>query len=201
MLYLGVPTNCLFTIDDICAKLKLQSGHGSLSKVDVIRLILMRVKLDDSFERLGHMFGISVSRAAVIFATYVPLVSSHLKQFVYWPTREFIRSRVPLAFRKRYSDVESIIDAFEIQLEKPSNVLWQAQTWSNYKHCNTFKYLISITSNGLINFISSGFGGRIADDDLTVSSGFIAQLKKGALVMADRGFKNIFSALKAAYCR
>jgi len=161
----------------------------------------MRVKLDDSFERLGHMFGISASRAAVIFATYVPLVSSHLKQFVYWPTKEFIRARVPLAFRKRYSDVESIIDAFEIQIEKPSNVMWQAQTWSNYKHCNTFKYLISITPDGLINFISKGFGGRIADDDLTVSSGFIAQLKKGALVMADRGFKNIFSALKTAYCR
>lgn len=201
MLYLGVPSNCLFVIDDICDKLALQSGHGSLSKVDIIRLILMKVKLDDSFERLGHMFGISKSRASVIFSTYAPLVSSHLKQFVYWPTREFIRARVPLAFRKRYSDVESIIDAFEIQIEKPSNVMWQAQTWSNYKHCNTFKYLISITPDGLINFISREFGGRIADDDLTVSSGFIAQLKKGALVMADRGFKNIYSALKTALCR
>ena len=109
----------------------------------------MKVKLDDSFERLGHMFGISKSRASVTFSTYAPLFSSHLKQFVYWPSREFIRVRVPLAFRKRYSDVESIIDAFEIQIEKPSNVMWQGQTWSHYKHCNTLKYLISITPDGL----------------------------------------------------
>ena len=38
-----------------------------------------------------------------------------------------------------------IIDCFEIFIERPSNLLARAQTFSNYKHHNTVKVLIGIT--------------------------------------------------------
>ena len=42
----------------------------------------------------------------------------------------------------------SIIDCSEIFIEQPKNLTARAQTWSNYKHNNTAKYLIGITLSG-----------------------------------------------------
>ena len=39
----------------------------------------------------------------------------------------------------------------------------KAVTWSTYKHHNTVKYLISITPQGTVSFISKGYGGRASD--------------------------------------
>ncbi|KAI8425266.1 hypothetical protein MSG28_007055, partial [Choristoneura fumiferana] len=54
----------------------------------------------------------------------------------------------------------------EIEIQKPKNVIHQALTWSEYKNANTFKYLISCTPDGLIRFVSKGYGGRVSDIDL-----------------------------------
>ncbi len=41
-------------------------------------------------------------------------------------------------------DVAVIIDCFEVFVERPSNLLARAITWSFYKHHNTVKVLIGI---------------------------------------------------------
>lgn len=50
------------------------------------------------------------------------------------------------------------------------------------------KYLIGITPQGSIQFISVGFGGRSSDKEITISSEFFQKLVEGDVVMADRGF-------------
>lgn len=81
-----------------------------------------------------------------------------------------------------------IIDCFEIFIERPSNLLARAQTFSNYKHHNTVKVLIAITPQGSICFTSKAWGGRTSDKYLTDNCGLLNHLKPGDLVMADRGF-------------
>jgi hypothetical protein len=50
---------------------------------------------------------------------------------------------MPMEFRKYFGvKVSIIIDCFEIFIDRPSNLLARAETWSNYKHHNTVKYLI-----------------------------------------------------------
>ncbi|GBP75134.1 hypothetical protein EVAR_42377_1 [Eumeta japonica] len=58
--------------------------------------------------------------------------------------------------RRKYHHVSCIIDCLEIEIQKPSNAVHQALTWSDYKKANTLKYLISSTPDGLVNFISPG---------------------------------------------
>ena len=82
----------------------------------------------------------------------------------------------------------SIIDCFELFIEKPSRLTSSAQTWSQYKHNHTLKYLISITPQGLISFISQGWGGRTSDQKITKESGYLENLLADDLVLADRGF-------------
>ncbi|KAI8514872.1 hypothetical protein Bbelb_074630 [Branchiostoma belcheri] len=52
-----------------------------------------------------------------------------------------IRACMPLQFSK-YPTTRIIIDCTEIFIEAPSAMLAQSQTWSNYKHHNTWKALV-----------------------------------------------------------
>ena len=81
-----------------------------------------------------------------------------------------------------------IIDCFEVFIERPSSNKPRAQTWSNYKHHNTCKFLIGITPQGSISFVSQAWGGRVSDVHLTESCGILNKLMHGDLVIADRGF-------------
>ena len=69
-----------------------------------------------------------------------------------------------MEFRKKIGlKVISIIDCFEIFIDKPSNLLARCKTYSSYKNHNTVKLLISITPQGTVSFISKAWGGRASD--------------------------------------
>ena len=108
---------------------------------------------------------------------------------VVWPDRNELRLSLPYAFRNGdFLNTVCIIDCFEIFMERPKNLLASAQCYSSYKsHC-TQKYLIGITPQGTISFISNGWGGRTSDKHITENSGFLSNLLPGDLVLADRGF-------------
>ena len=84
--------------------------------------------------------------------------------------------------------VTVIIDCFEVFIEKPSNLLARAQTFSNYKHHNTIKILIGITPQGSISFVSESWGGCTSDKIFTENCRFLDKLVPRDVVMADRGF-------------
>ena len=84
--------------------------------------------------------------------------------------------------------MSGIIDCFELFLEKPSNLLAKACTWSQYKHYNTAKYLICISPQGVITFISKGWSDCTSDKHITEHSGFLKHLHHDDVILADRGF-------------
>ena len=96
---------------------------------------------------------------------------------------------MPECFRKSFKDkVAVIIDCFEVFIERPSNLLARAATWSTYKHHNTAKFLIGITPQGVMSYISDVWGGRVSDKYLTEHCGILAKLLPGDIVLTDRGF-------------
>ena len=54
-----------------------------------------------------------------------------------------------------------IINCHEIFIDRPTNVLATAQTFSSYKHHNTAKVLIGITPQGTISFVSDAWVGWV----------------------------------------
>ena len=96
---------------------------------------------------------------------------------------------MPFCFQVNYGlRVTSIIDCFELFIEKPSDLFAKSCTWSQYKHYNTAKYLISITPQGIISYISNAWGGRASDKYIVENSGYLNNLHPGDVVLADRGF-------------
>ena len=93
-----------------------------------------------------------------------------------------------MCFCKHCPRCTVIIDCFEIFIERPSNQLAKAQTFSTYKHHNTVTYFIGVTPQGTISFISEGWGGRVSDKHVIESCGLLNNLIPGDVILADRGF-------------
>lgn len=191
-LYLGIRKESMYIID-------LLHEECSISVRDIY-LTLKKVKLNLPFSVLGHEFGLSESQASRVFNKSVKIMALKLKQLIVWPSKQQIMFNLPIHFRYRYNDVESIIDCFEIEIEKPSDACNQAMTWSEYKKCNTVKYLISVTPDGHINFISEGVCGRCTDMSIVENCGYLDTLPDNVKVMADRGFKQLDVQLTKKKC-
>ena len=84
--------------------------------------------------------------------------------------------------------ITTIIDGFELYIERPTNLTARSVTWSYYENNNTVKYLIGIVPQGTICFISKGWDGRTSDQHATKNSGFMKYLTYGDTVIPDRGF-------------
>lgn len=162
---------------------------SDLGTFERLVMTLMRLKLNLSVKDLSYRFHCSCSTVSRVFLTVTHILYVRLKHKLHWPDREELRKTMPLSFRREFGKKTAvIIDCFEVFIQRPSAVLARAQTWSSYKHNNTIKFLIGITPQGSISFLSSAYGGRASDKFITEHCGLLNKLLPGDLVLADRGF-------------
>ncbi|XP_019638973.1 PREDICTED: uncharacterized protein LOC109480957 [Branchiostoma belcheri] len=159
-----------------------------LSSREELILVLMRLRLGVTNTLLCDIFGISQGLCSKIVNTWIPFLASHLKSLIFWPAKETILQHMPPGLGKKYPQLRCTIDCTEIFIEKPRLLTLQQNTWSDYKRHNTAKYLIGITPNGTISFLSNGYGGRSSDKNIVLDSGFLDLVDPGDVILADRGF-------------
>ena len=134
---------------------------------------MMKLRLGSTNADLAQRFGISSTNVSNIFTTWIKVLATELRCLVYNPPIDVVKKTLPKRYRKTgFSKVRHIIDCTEIFIETPSDPALNAATWSDYKHHNTAKVLVSITPNGAFNFISDAWGGRTSDVYLTRESNF-----------------------------
>ncbi len=199
--YTGFPTWTLFnTVFDLCKPVVKEHHRMALPLEAQFAMTLMKLRLNIKNQDLAYRFHISQSSVSRYFNKWINVMYSRLPSvLLIWPKKSEIEVSIPLSFRHKFKDCVSIIDGFEVFCNRHKNVLDRASTYSNYKSHNTVKFLISITPQGTINFISQGFGGRTSDVEIVKSSGYLDLICTGDVVLADRGFtvEELFGLLGA----
>ena len=111
-----------------------------------------------------------------MFVSLSPLIS--------WPTRDALHKTMPQCFIDSFGyKTTVIIDCFEIFIDRPTNLMARAQTFSNYNYHNILESHIRT-----ISFVSEAWGGQTSDKFSTENCVFLGNLLPGDLVLADRGF-------------
>ena len=159
-----------------------------LCNADQFLLMWMKLRLNAPMRDLANRFGISTSTCSRYFSSWVRASATVLKSFVFVPDQGTINAVKPERF---YSirNLNMIIDCSELFIQTPKNHILQRLTWSSYKHHNTLKFLIGVSPNSMITYISKAYCGSISDKGICVQSGFFDELAPYCSVMADKGFK------------
>ena len=162
--------------------------RSNLTPFQQLLLTLMKLRLNLPGQDLAYRFHVHGSTVTRTFQHVISVLYVRLKPLIIWPDRDVLLKTMPVDFRKHCPRCVVIIDCFEIFLERPTNLLARAQTYSSYKHHNTVKYLIGVTPQGTVSYISNGWGGRTSDKCITEECGLLNKLIPGDTILADRGF-------------
>ena len=160
---------------------------------------LMKLRLGLFNLDLAFRFQVSDSVVSETLLTWFKFLGRELACLIIWPSRGQTNITMPECFKRHYKKVRVIIDCTEVFIETPSSLLAQKQTWSEYKHHCTIKFLVCITPTGAISWVSPVYSGRASDVTIVRDSGFLELLDPFDQVMADRGFK-IKTDLAAKQC-
>ena len=155
---------------------------------DCFLLVLMRLRLNLLVEDLSYRFNISLPKVSQIFQKWINMMFISLQFLIMWPSQETVRRNMPSIFKHLFPSTRCVIDCSEIFIERLYSYKARAATYSNYKKHNTIKFLIGITPNGAVSFLSRCWGGRATDKHITHKCGFLGKLEHGDVILADRGF-------------
>lgn len=134
---------------------------------------------------------------STLFTSWVDFMYGRLGNVSVWPHRDIITENMPENYKAEFPTTFAILDCTELKIEKPSSLLVQSQTYSNYKSTNTLKSLIACDPRGSIMFTSTLYTGSISDHELfrqckikdllkdLLQCGY---LKIGDGLMVDKGF-------------
>ena len=150
-----------------------------LSKFNIFVMFFLKLRLNLYDEDIACRYGVHKSTVSRHFHKVLDILYVCTQDLIKWPDRETLRLTMPTSFKKFFGKCAVIIDCSEVFMERPSNLLAGAQVWSNYKHHSTIKFLIGITPQGTISYISLCVGGRMSDKEIVEKSGLINHLLPG----------------------
>ena len=164
-----------------------RGAKAKLTLEEEFFMVLTRLRCGLTLADLALRNNLCESTVGRIFTTWINLLYFHLKELCQMP--DYCDDLGKAEQFSNFPDLKVIVDCTEIFTQRPSLLKANKEICSNYKSHTTFKFLVAINACAAIVYVSRGCRGRTSDKYITANSvDFIATLKEGDEVMADRGF-------------
>jgi hypothetical protein len=123
--YTGLPKFLVFLqVLKLCETFVQSTSTNCLTRFQELLLVLMRLRLNMTFQDLAYRFGISHSTACRIFDKWIEVLYIRLIFLIMWPTRENLRETMPTVFKQHFGNkVAVVIDCFKVFINKPSSLI------------------------------------------------------------------------------
>lgn len=135
-------------------------------------MFFLKIRLNLFDEDIAYRFRAHPSTVSCNFHRVLDVAAAKTAALIKWPEREVLRQTMPMSFQKFFKKCCIIIDCTEVFID----LLARTQVWSNYKHHSIVKFLIGITPQGTISFLSKCVRGRMSDKEITEESGLLQHL-------------------------
>ncbi|XP_031331506.1 uncharacterized protein LOC116162110 [Photinus pyralis] len=170
-MYTGLPNNSVFCalynlLKDLEINYYLKWQVQIISKKDQLFMTLMKLRRNFPHLDLAVRFNVSQATVTNVVLTWVYILHQNL-----------------------YENLILILDCTEIYTEvSRKSMSTQRETYSTYKHHNTWKGLVGVAPNGVITYLSSLYPASTSDKKIVQHYGVLEQLEPGDLILADKGF-------------
>ena len=168
----------------ICSVPQKFGQRSKLSSMDEFLLTMMKIRLGLLEKVLSFRFGISITHCSKIFSTWSRALALYLKPLIFVPNMIAINDVKPNRYKIALK-LHSIGDAAEMFIKTLKDRDLQIMPWSNYKHHNTIKILVTCLLNSFLTFLLDAYCGLISDKELTKLSGYLEPYIE---FMVDKGF-------------
>ena len=101
-----------------------------LKPEDELLLTLCKLRHNFPQDDLAKRFGLHQSTVSHVFSSWIETIEACMDEFHLWPDREVIQANMPTVFREQFPDTRVIIDAAEMEKDRPRNPDTQSRTWS-----------------------------------------------------------------------
>ena len=137
--YRGLPNHkMLIAVFNFVSAGRVTGSRNSLSVFQLFIMVLLKLRLNLGDQDIAYRFNVNQSTVTRQMQKWIDILYVRLGPLVKWPDRDELLRTMPMSFRRRYGKCVIIIELF---IERPTNVMARAQTWSNYKHHNTVKFI------------------------------------------------------------
>ena len=155
--------------------------------VEEFFLVLVRLKTGYFASQLSFLFNISRSQVGVIFTTWVNFLSIELKLLFEMP--QYSDETVAAKCYQSFPGLKVILDCLELETQTANILQAKKELYSNYKSRTTLKFLIGMSPDLCITYVSKCWGGRASDKKITLSSDkLLNAIPSSSSIMTDRGF-------------
>ena len=86
----------------------------------IVTLMKLRLNLGD--QDIAFRFSVNQSTASRCIGKWIDVMYVRLNPLIKWPARDELLKTMPMDFKKSFQNYVTIIDCFEVFMERPANV-------------------------------------------------------------------------------
>ncbi len=181
LLFTGLKNNiCKSVFNAVKSELPHVSG-SYVKQWESFILTLYKLKMNHSFEFIGDQFQLDQKILMTLFYHCIDAIYHKYRGNISWPHRTNNILGQPEVLKHLFNEkFTMIVQSIVISIEVPENSL---RTKFQQR-----KFLIGISTNNYINFVSDGFPASTGNLDLLYKSGFLDHLEQGDIILGSAKF-------------